>query len=96
MFIYCKNEFCNFVGLPGKLSIVRMVYCHQSSVIFMRVWRCFNRVVRSYLRYCILTLSILFCYGICDSILYIMSITAYIYNGGKIHHLVCVDTHSLN
>jgi hypothetical protein len=22
-YIYCKNEFCDFVGLPGKLSIVK-------------------------------------------------------------------------
>jgi hypothetical protein len=48
---------------------VRVVYYHQLSVIFVKVWRCFIRIVRSYLRYCILALSILFCYGICDSLI---------------------------
>jgi hypothetical protein len=32
------------------------------------------RIVRLYLRYCILPLSILFYFGICDSIIYIMSV----------------------
>jgi hypothetical protein len=45
---------------------VRMVYYHQSSIIFMRVWGCFIRIVRTYLRYCILALSMLFFYSICD------------------------------
>jgi hypothetical protein len=49
---------------------VRIVYYHQLSVMFVRVWRCFIMIVRSYLRYCILALSILFCYGICDSLIY--------------------------
>ncbi len=43
---------------------VRMVYYHQLSVMFVRRWRCFIRIVRLYLRYCILALSLLFCYGI--------------------------------
>ncbi len=62
--------------------------------MFVRVWRCFIRIVRSYLRYCILALSILFCYGICDSLIYIISI--YFVSDGKLHCLMCVDTHSLN
>ncbi len=53
---------------------VRMVYYHQLSVMFVRVWRCFIRIVRLYLSYCILALSILFCYGICDSLFYIISV----------------------
>jgi hypothetical protein len=54
----------------GALAIsVRMVHYHQLSVIFVRVWRCFIRIVRLYLRYYILALSILFCYGICDSLI---------------------------
>jgi hypothetical protein len=72
---------------------VRMVYHHQLSVMFMRVWRCFIRIVRSYLRYCILALSILFCYDICDSIIYIISV--YFVSDGKPHCLMCVNTHSL-
>jgi hypothetical protein len=45
---------------------VRMVFYHQLSVMFVRVWRCFIRIVMLYLRYCFLALSILFCHGICD------------------------------
>jgi hypothetical protein len=60
----------------------------------MRVWRCFIRIVRLYLRYCILALSFLFCYGICDRIIYIISV--YILSDGKLHRLMCIDTHSLN
>ena len=60
----------------------------------VRVWRCFIRIVRSYLRYFILALSLLFSYGICVSIMYILSV--YIFSGGKLHCLMCVDTHSLN
>ena len=45
-----------------------MVHYHQLSVIFVRVWRCFIRIMRSYLRYCILAQAFLFCYGICDSL----------------------------
>ncbi len=73
---------------------VRMVYHHQLSVNFVRVWRCFTRIVRSYLRYCILPLSILFCYGICESLIYIMSVC--FVSDGKLHSLICVETHSLN
>ncbi len=62
----------------------------------MRMWRYFIRIVRLYLRYCILALSILFCYGICDSIMYIISITAFIFCDGKMHRLMCVTTYSLN
>ncbi len=40
---------------------VRMVHYHQLSVMFVRVWSCFIRSVRLYLRYYILALSILFC-----------------------------------
>jgi hypothetical protein len=39
---------------------VRMVYYHQLSVMLVRVWRCLIRIVRLYLGYCILALSILF------------------------------------
>jgi hypothetical protein len=73
-----------------------MDYYHQLSIIFMRVWRCFVRIARLYLRCCTLALSILFCYGICNSIIYIMSVITLLYYDGKIHCLVCVDTHSLN
>ncbi len=73
---------------------VRMDYYHQLSVMFVRVWRCFIRIVRSYLRYCILALSILFCYDICDSLIYIISV--YFVSDGKLYRLMCVDTHSLN
>ncbi len=73
---------------------VRMLYYHQWSIMFVKVWRCFIRIVRLYLRYCIPALSILFCYGICDSIIYIISV--YIFIDGKVHHLICVDTHSLS
>jgi hypothetical protein len=66
---------------------------HQLSVMFVRVWRCFIRIVRFYLRYCILALSILFCYGICDSIIYIISV--YFVSDSKLHCHMCVDTHSL-
>ncbi len=86
-------------NLPSSWALdisVRMVYYHQLSVIFMRVWRCFIRIARSYLRYCILALSILFCYGICDSIIYIISVITYIFSDGKIHCFMCVDTYSLN
>ncbi len=38
---------------------VRMVHYRQLSVMFVRVWRCFIRIVRSYLRYCSLAISIL-------------------------------------
>jgi hypothetical protein len=38
----------------------------------------------------------LFCYGICDSIIYIISVTTYIFSDRKIHCLMCVDTYSLN
>ncbi len=62
--------------------------------MFVREWRCFIRIVRLYLRYCIIALNILFCYGICDSIIYIISV--YFVNDGKLHHLMCVNTHSLN
>jgi hypothetical protein len=40
---------------------VRMVHYHQLSVMFVKVWKGFIRIVRLYLRYCILALSILFC-----------------------------------
>jgi hypothetical protein len=73
---------------------VRMVYCLQLSVLCVKVWRCIIRIVRLYLRYCILALSILFCYGICDSLIYIKSV--YFVSNGKLHRLMCVDTHSLN
>jgi hypothetical protein len=73
---------------------VRMVYYHQLSAMFVRVWRCFLRIVRLYLRYCILSLSILFCYGICDSLIYIISV--YFVGDGKLHRLMGVKTHSLN
>jgi hypothetical protein len=53
---------------------VGMVYYHQLSVMFVRVWRCVIRIVRLYLRYCILALSILFCYGIWDNLIYIISV----------------------
>jgi hypothetical protein len=43
---------------------VKMVYHHQLSIMFVRVWRCFIRIVRLQVRYCILALSLLFCYGI--------------------------------
>jgi hypothetical protein len=62
--------------------------------MFVRVWRCFIRIVRLYIRYCILALGILFCFGICDSIIYIISV--YFISDGKLHGLMCVDTHSLN
>jgi hypothetical protein len=39
----------------------------------MRVWRCFIKIMRSYLKLCILVLSILFCYGNFNSIIYIIS-----------------------
>ncbi len=73
---------------------VRMVYYHQLSIMVARVWRCFIRIVRLYLRYCILALSILFCYGICDIIVYIISV--YFVNVGKLYCLMCVNTYSLN
>ncbi len=71
-----------------------MVYYHQLSVMFVRVWRCFIRIVRWYLRYCILALSFLFCSGIFDSIVYIISV--YIFSDGKLHCLMCVATASLS
>ncbi len=57
----------------------------------MRVWRCFIRIVRLYLKYCIVALSILFCFVICDSIIYVISVITYIFSDGKIHCLMCVD-----
>jgi hypothetical protein len=71
---------------------VKMVYYHQLSVMFVRVWRCFIRILRLYLTYCILALSLLFCYGIV--IVYIISV--YFVSDGKLHRLLCVDTHSMN
>jgi hypothetical protein len=71
-----------------------MVYYHQLNAIFVRVWRRFIRIVRSYLSYCILALSIIFCYGICDSLTYTKSV--YFVSDGKLHLRMCVDTHSLN
>ncbi len=71
-----------------------MVYYHQLSVIFVRVWRCFIRIVRLYLRYCILALSILFCYGVCDSLIFIIFV--YFVSDGKLHRHMCDNTHSLN
>ncbi len=71
----------------------RMVYYHQSSVMFMRVWRCFIRIVRLYLRYCILAVSILFCYGICDSIICIISVLIFLVTVKFI--VLCVSTLSL-
>ncbi len=73
---------------------VRMVHFHQLSIMFVRVWRCFIRIVRLLIRYCILALRILFCYSICDSFIYIISV--YSVSEGKLHHFVCVDTPSLN
>ncbi len=82
------------VELLSTGNSVKIVYYHQLSVMFVRVWRCFFGIVRSYLRYCILALSNLFCYGICDSIIYVISV--YFVNDGKLHCLMCVNTHSLN
>jgi hypothetical protein len=48
---------------------VRMVHYHQLNVKYCESVGIFIRIVRSYLRYCILALSILFCYGICDSLI---------------------------
>ncbi len=73
---------------------VRMVYYHQLSLMFVRVWRCFIRIVRLYIRYCILALRNLFCYGICGSLIYIISVC--FVSDGKLHCLMCVETHSLN
>ncbi len=69
-------------------------WLHQLSVMFVRVRRCCIRIVRSYLRYCILALSILFCYGIFDSLIYIISV--YSVSDSKLHRLMCVNIHSLN
>jgi hypothetical protein len=71
-----------------------MVYYHQLSVMFVRVWKCFIRIVRLYLRYFILALSVLLCYGIRDSLIYIIFV--YFVIDGKLHPLMCVDTYSLN
>ncbi len=75
---------------------VKMVYYHQLSIIYMRVWRCFIRIVRSYFKYFILALSMLFCYGICYSIIYIIYSIIHIFREGKIHCLICVNIYSLN
>ncbi len=56
----------------------------------------FIRIARSYLKHCILTLSILFCNGICNNVIYIISAITSIVGEGKICHLMCVDTFSLN
>ncbi len=50
-----KKKLLSFWALAIS---VRMVHYHQLSVIFVREWRCFIRIMRSYLRYCILALSI--------------------------------------
>jgi hypothetical protein len=64
----------------------------------MRVWRYFIRIVRLYLnlKICILALSILFCYGIFNSIFDVFSSITPFVRDGKIHPLMCVDTYSLN
>jgi hypothetical protein len=62
---------------------VRMVYYHQLSVMFVRVWRCFIRIVRLYLSYSILAQR-LFCYGIVT--VYIISV--YFVSDGKLHCLM--------
>jgi hypothetical protein len=48
----------NLLSFWALAISVRMVHYHQLSVLFVRVWRCFIRIMRSYLRYCILALSI--------------------------------------
>ncbi len=52
--------------------------------------------MRYYLQYCILAFSMLFCSGICDSIIYIISVTIHIFRDGKTHCLMYVSTYSLN
>jgi hypothetical protein len=52
--------------------------------------------VRANLKYCILALSMLFLLWRCDSMIYIISAIIYIFNDGKIHLLMCVNTYSLN
>jgi hypothetical protein len=53
MYEAIKCETCGKPSIRGKpveffaLDIsVRMVYYHQLSVIFMRLWRCFIRILR--------------------------------------------------
>jgi hypothetical protein len=53
--LYKEKNLLSFWALAIS---VRMVHYHQLRVIFVRVWRCFIRIMRSYLRYCILALSI--------------------------------------
>ncbi len=63
----------------------------------MRVWRYFIRIVRLYLKLCILaTLSMLFCYGIFNSLFDIISAITHFVRDGKFYCLVCVNTDSLN
>jgi hypothetical protein len=54
----------------------------------MRVWRCFIRIVRSYLKLCILALSKLFFYGIFNNIIDVISAVTHIVEDNKIHCLV--------
>jgi hypothetical protein len=72
---------------------VRIVYDHQLSMILMRVW---SRIVRPYLKLCILALRMLLFNGIFNSIIDIISAITHIVGDGKIHRLMCVDTYSLN
>ncbi len=58
----------NLLSFWALAISVRMVHYHQLSVIFVRVWRCFIRIMRSYLSYCILAQALIFCYGVYDSL----------------------------
>ncbi len=71
-----REKSAEFMGTghqckDGILSSIKRSVCESVEMF---------RIVRSYLRYCILALGILFCYGICDSIIYIISV--YIFSDG--------------
>jgi hypothetical protein len=66
---------------------------YESVETFIRIVGLYLGVIPST---CILALSILFCYGIFDSITCIISANIHIVRDGKIYRLVRVDTYSLN
>ncbi len=79
-----KEKPAMFLGTENQCNLLPLIKRNIYEIVEMLYYDC------------IPSLSILFCYGICDSIIYIITVITYIFSDGKIHPLMCVNTHPLN